>query len=143
MASHTVPIHLIDNHMVLSGSSPRELFGKPTDLYDCAACLEEDLDPYETPVHLGPGHTLICRECVTACECCGEWMDALQAINLGPAIVYRQFECNGRLSKPTHAQCAANDILGFLANDRTFDADDFTREEIALIVRADRRSVAA
>lgn len=100
-------------------------------LVECSECLQ-----FGDHSHKVSGQW-VCNDCVESCAVCAEMLVDENTPNLGPTVNIR----DGKLEK-RHANCAANLHIyssrewpvtdGF----RYFDAEDFTREQIAEMLEA-------
>lgn len=104
--------------------------------YECAVCRRYPIDPLDTPKHdvSTAAHRVdVCRDCISACGHCGEFLDNTTIPALGPAIRFRDPLADGKLAE-AHAMCAASYILSLWTGDRTFDIHIANKETITLIV---------
>lgn len=105
--------------------------------YACTRCFEEDINPFDSTMHL-VNEASVCHECCSRCDGCGEMIDDETVEHCGPEVVVRRWELNGKKSS-NHAECAANEFIGDLIDIGNFDFTEHSREEIADIV-AQRRT---
>lgn len=109
-------------------------------LFDCDECMQTSIDPDdEGGPHQLNGKTL-CGSCVITCEdACGDYIEDSSIAKYGPMVRYRRWEMDGKLSDGSHAECAADALLGQWQDrserdDVFFYSCEHTREEIAEIV---------
>lgn len=103
-------------------------------IYDCSVCREENIHPYESARHIVGGED-VCQSCVAMCPQCGEYIEDASE-HLGPAVRFREWCNDGKLGEPHHASCAADWLLGEMAEVKDFYEGDYSREHIAALFSA-------
>lgn len=99
----------------------------------CHKCRRE-LEEFES-FHFVKGWPT-CTECTEMCDLCGEWLDDDDQ-NPTPYVRYRRYEVDGKLSRPTHADCAGDWLLSLFADKAgLIGAEDLTRDQIAALVES-------
>ncbi len=96
--------------------------------YDCSVCLQEGIDPVDTPKYTLKGQD-VCKECIRMCPECGEYIDGegLTAF----AVRFRDWTVQGKLSDPHHLDCVIENKLCSVADLRTMDGKTVTTTEVS------------